>query len=147
VQYVVGAVTGKKKIKGKRGKNQGDPTLMYRIEIVRKTNDRHLNSHWRPIIEAWQANIDIQLILDSGKVVQYMTKYVTKTEATSSKSIMRMMKKLLKSTIDDNLPTSRVLRKTMGKLIGERVISQQETCHLMLSISLVSCSHRFVNLF
>ena len=35
----------------------------------------------------------------------------------------------------------------MGKLIGERMISQQETSHLILSMPLVTCSKQFVNLF
>ena len=91
--------------------------------------------------------MDIQLIIDSGKVVQYMTKYVTKSEPNSTKSIIRIMKKLLKSTSDDGLPANTVLKRTMGKLIGERMISQQETSHLILSIPLVTCSKRFVNLF
>ena len=134
-------------MKASRGGKQGTATVKYGIEIVRRTNDRHLNSHWRPLLKAWQANIDLQLIVDSGKVVQYMTKYVTKTEVKSTKAVMRMMKKLLMSTAEDNFPPSRVLRKTMGKLFGERVISHQETCHLIFSIPLVSCSHNFVNLY
>ena len=126
LEYVVGSKTGKKKVKGKRGKNQGSPTIKYRLELVRRTNDRHLNSHWRPIIEAWQANRDIQLIVDCGKVAQYMTKYVTKSEPSSTKSIIRMMKKLLKNTSEDSLLANTVLKRTVGKVIGERMISQQE---------------------
>ena len=99
------------------------------------------------LVEAWQANMDIQLIIDSGKVFQYMTKYVTKFDPNSPKSIIRIMKKLLKSTSDDGLPANTVLKRTMGKLIGERMISQQETSHLILSIPLVTCSKRFVDLF
>ena len=51
IQYVVGSMSGRKKVKGKRGKKQGTPTLKYRLELVRRTNDRHLNSHWRSINE------------------------------------------------------------------------------------------------
>ena len=41
----------------------------------------------------------------------------------------------------DTLTTS---RKIMGKLLGSRMISKQETCHLINSLPLVSCSHRFL---
>ena len=79
VQYVVGSRSGKKKLIGL--------TIKYRIELAKRTNDRHLNSHWRSIIEAWQANIDIQLIVDSVKVVQYTTKYVTKSEPSNEQAL------------------------------------------------------------
>ena len=145
-QYVVGSKRGKQKLKGERGKKQGSSEVKFRIEIVRRINDRHLNSHSRPLLESWQANMDMQLIVDSGKVVDYMTKYVTKTEAASTKTITRMMRKLLKSSTEEGLPISSVLKRTMGKLIGERTVSQQETCHLSLSLPLVSCTHNFNNL-
>jgi hypothetical protein len=36
------------------------------------------------------------------------------------------------------------LKKTMGKLNGERMMSRQETSHLIQGLPLVSCSHSFV---
>ena len=133
VQYIVGSKNGKKNLQVK-----------IRIEIVREINDRYLNSHSRPIIEAWQANIDIQIVLDSGKVVDYMTKYITKTEPTSTKAIMYTMKIILTTAIQEGYPMSYVLKKTMGKLSPERTLSQQETCHLVLGIPLATSSHVFV---
>ena len=79
-----------------------------------------MNSHSRSLLEAWQANMDMQLIVDCGKVVEYMTKYVTKTEAGSTKSILRMMKRISNSASEEGQPANSVLKKTMGKLIGER---------------------------
>eukprot|EP00957_Ditylum_brightwellii_P001518 118670-Ditylum_brightwellii.AAC.1 len=35
-------------------------------------------------MEVWRANMGIQLILDAGKVTEYMTKYVTKPESDAS---------------------------------------------------------------
>ena len=143
-EYLVSSTKGKKII---NGANQGLCVVKYRIEIVRKVNDRFLNSHSRLLIESWQANIDIQIILDSGKVVEYMTKYVCKTEAASTKTILSMVKKIASSANEEGHPTTSVLQKTMGKLFGERDISQQETCHLMLCLTLVACTHNFINLY
>ena len=42
-------------------------------------------------------------------------------------------------------PVQHVLRKTMGKLMGERTISKQEKCHLIMSIPTIFCSHKIIN--
>ena len=76
-----------------------------------------------------------------------MTKYVCKTEAASTKTILCMVKKIASSANEEGHPTTSVLQKTMGKLFGERDISQQETCHLMLCLTLVACTHNFINLY
>eukprot|EP00978_Attheya_sp_CCMP212_P005500 scaffold12310_cov32-Attheya_sp.AAC.2 len=49
----------------------------YAIELASERND---------------GNVDCQLILDCGKVTQYMSKYITKTEACCSKSMAAMIK-------------------------------------------------------
>eukprot|EP00957_Ditylum_brightwellii_P169429 12895315-Ditylum_brightwellii.AAC.1 len=42
-------------------------------------------------MEFWRANMDIQLILDAGKVAEYMTKYVTKPERDMPISLRNMI--------------------------------------------------------
>jgi hypothetical protein len=54
------------------------------VEIVSKRNDKWLNSQCRPLFQHWQANIDMRLTIDVGKIVAYMTKYITKTETNSN---------------------------------------------------------------
>ena len=81
----------------------GKKKIKYKIELVTERNDRWLNSHIRPIIESWRANIDFQLILDAGKVVDYMTKYVTKVETAMTKGIAAMIRNILRTTIEDGM--------------------------------------------
>ena len=70
--YVVG-----KKITKNNKKSDVTPQVKFCFEIIRRINDRWFNSHIRPILEFWQTNIDFQLVLDVGKVVDYMPKYAT----------------------------------------------------------------------
>ena len=130
----------------KKKKSEITPQVKFRVEIVCRINDRFFNSHIRPIIECWQANIDFQLVLDVGKVVDYMTKYATKSEITKTRSVAKMMKTLLNDAIDKGKGVNTVLKKVMGRLIGERMLTQQETCNLILSLPMVKCSYNFVNL-
>eukprot|EP00978_Attheya_sp_CCMP212_P032816 scaffold129750_cov51-Attheya_sp.AAC.1 len=73
-----------------------------------------------------KANVDCHLILDCGKVTQYMSKYVTKTEACCSKSMAAMIKKIMERAVRDGRNMKHVLQKVMARLIGERMMSEQE---------------------
>ena len=64
-------------------------------QVVPQRNDKWMNSHVRPIFEVWLANIDVQLIIDKGKVIEYLTKYMTKAEAINEAGIKRIVRRLL----------------------------------------------------
>jgi len=116
----------------------------YQLEIVSQRNDSWLNSHFRPAFESWKTNVDFQLIVDIGKVMGYMTKYVTKTETRVTKRVASMMKHILEASVVGNESLVAALKRTMAKLLGEQMLSMQETCHLILNKPMVSCSHSFV---
>ena len=120
----------------------------YQIEIVPNRNDRWLNSHSRAILEVWKANMDMQLILDPGKVADYMTKYVTKADVQLTKSTERLFKTTLERSVSEGRadPAQYTLKKMMSRLMGERELCQQETAHLILGIPMVQCSHSFVKI-
>ena len=50
--------------------------------------------------------------------------------------------------MQEGCSTASFLRRTMSKLLGERIMSKQEKCHLMLGLPIVHCSHQqvYVNL-
>jgi len=45
-----------------------------------KRNDKWLVLHPYLLLKSWQANIEIQIVVDKGKVFRYLTKYITKLE-------------------------------------------------------------------
>lgn len=117
--------------------------IKYSIELETQRNDQWLNSHIRAVSEVWLANIDMQLLVDVGKVADYMTKYVTKAEPMSSGIVSGMIEKVMHA--HPNTETQSILRRVMGKVLGERPISRQETCHLINKLPIVKCSHDFVS--
>ena len=127
--------------KSKKSKD-GPIEINSSIKLLTKRNDRWLNSHHsKPFMKVWNANIDIQLTIDVGKIVSYMTKYVTKTETCHTPRTRRLFFSTLNQISQENADTTTVLKRLMTKLMGERTRSKQETCHLMNSIPLVACSH------
>ena len=129
-----------KKIKKRNG------TIDYKLvaQLIPERNDQWLNSHIRPVLEVWMANIDIQVIVDNGKVIEYLTKYMTKAETMNEVGIKRMFKNILNQTSSVNATPQVALRKMMLRLLGERTYGRQEISHLINSIPIAKSSHQFV---
>jgi len=122
-----------------------DPTKLRRtsVEFVSKCNDRWINSH-NPIgLLAWGGNMDCTLLIDPLAVVEYVCKYCTKSEKSSSafSSIVNAAYKKRQDQCD--LETSKVLRTIFNMQI-RRDKCTQEIARLAASRPIVHCSHTFV---
>ena len=115
------------------------------FEIVPARNDKWLNIQCRFLFQTWMANMDMRLTPDLGKVLAYMTKYITKTE-TSSVNSRRNLYSLLRVVASHSTSTPEVLRKMYNELSGERAKTKPEVCHHLLSLSLVCSDHQFVKI-
>jgi len=67
-----------------------------KAELLTRRNDRWINSYMPSVMRVWRANMDVQLTIGLRKIVGYMTKYITKSEATmtwgSKNFICRIMR-------------------------------------------------------
>ena len=52
-----------------------------------------------------------------------------------------MMRSMLRKNIVDRLSMQEVLSRIMVSFLGQRILRNQETIHLMLSLPTVSCVH------
>ena len=90
--------------------------------------------------------MDWQLVLDLGLVLNYMTKYVTKSDMSNNRAVHQLVKSVYRDTVTrQGRSTATFLRRSMGKLLGERIMSKQEKCHLMLGIPIVHSTHEMIN--
>ena len=128
------------------GSDGNAPEFTYELCMNSKRNDKWLNSHMHGVMQVWLANMDFQLVVDVNKVVNYMTKYVCKPEVEMSKGLSKMVENLINIGHQTGLGTKGVLKKMMLNLIGSRTISKQESCHLAIGTSMVSCSHVFIRI-
>lgn len=89
--------------------------------------------------------MDFQLVLDLGLVLNYMSKYVTKSDMSNNLAVHRLVKRIHQTSSREGRSTASFLRRAMGKLLGERIMSKQEKCHLLFGLPIVHCSHQQVN--
>ncbi|XP_057827996.1 uncharacterized protein LOC131039303 [Cryptomeria japonica] len=107
-------------------------------------NDDRLNIHNPWMLSLWRANIDCQPVTSKKAVLQYISKYASKSE-NKSQSYIEMLKTIVNTTKskDSILLT---YQKFMMGIVADRDISAQETCHMLQKLPLVSCSRQFVSL-
>ena len=136
----------KSHVKIEECRSQHDGLHCYKVFMVSKRNDSWLNSSMHVMTEIWGANMDWQLILDSGMVIEYMTKYVTKSDFSISSSCNRFMKRLYTQTVEsEGRSVHTFLCRAMSKMLGERTMSKQEKCHLVLGSPIVHSTHKMIN--
>ena len=65
------------------------------------------------------------MVLDPGVVFGYMTKYATKSDSATTKTAARLMGTLFTRTVtDEGRSVQSFLRRTMNKLMGDRMMSK-----------------------
>ena len=109
--------------------------------ILTARNDGMINSFNRIQLTAWRANVDMQCIVSRNRVVQYCTKYVTKSE-TRSQSLKDTFANIAFSLKEGNRSVKAV-QKLLISTIGERDYSAQETCHFLLQLPMYKASRSF----
>ena len=78
-------------------------------------------------------------------VLQYMSKYVTKSDNSQSKHSINLIRNLFDKTVtNEGRSCQAFLRRVMSKFMKERIMSKQETCHLILGLPIVHCSHKLL---
>ena len=100
--------------------------------------DGLLNSFNTVQLTGWRANVDMQYIISRKKVIEYCTKYVTKSEP-HSQSLRAVYTTIVRSLREGN-HSLKAVQKILINSVGERDYSAQETCHLLLQLSLVKAS-------
>ena len=113
-----------------------DPTLLT------ARNDGMVNSYNPVQLSAWRANVDMQYIVSRCKVIEYCTKYVTKSEPRSQ-SLKEVFTTIVRSLKDGNT-SLKAVQKLLINSAGERDYSAQETCHLLLQLPMFKVSREFI---
>lgn len=113
-------------------------------EVILKRNDPYIKPHNRMQLQGWRANVDLKPVLCIHAALQYISKYASKAEPSSNAFTDIFNQILNNSKSDDSSLTS--IQKLLLSSVAERDISAQETCHLLLGISLYHSSRPFVTL-
>ena len=113
------------------------------INVEPKRNDPLLNCHNRALVQTWRANVDFQLVHKRGQVVEYLAKYISKTEPVSQ-NLTELLDVALRTTdATSEHATTTAVQRLLVKAVCERDISAQEVCHHLLELPMVLCSRQF----
>lgn len=110
--------------------------------LLTARNDSMLNSFNHIQLSAWRANVDMQYIVSRRKVIEYCTKYVTKSEPRSQ-SLKEVFTTIVRSLKDGNT-SLKAVQKLLISSVGETDYSAQETCHLLLQLPMFKASRDFI---
>ena len=109
--------------------NNNEPT------VVTARNDGLINSHNPIQLSAWRGNVDQQYCVSKHKVINYITKYATKSEPRYQ--TMKEVYNNITRNLNDDSSALQVVQKLLINSVGERDLSAQETCHLLFQLPLV----------
>ena len=93
-------------------------------------------------LSAWRANVDMQYIVSRRRVIEYCTKYVTKSEP-QSQSLKEVYTSIVCSLQEGNT-SLKVVQKLLINTAGARDYSAQESCHLLLQLPMFKASRDFI---
>ena len=109
--------------------------------LLTARNDGMVNSFNPVQLSAWHVNVDMQCIVSRRKVIEYCTKYLTKSEPRSQ--ALKDIFTNIGCSIKDGNRSLTAVQKLLINSVGERDYSAQEMCHLLLQIPMFKDSRDF----
>lgn len=112
--------------------------------FVPKRNDQRLNLHNPFVTSLWRANTDFQPIISKHAVLNYISKYVSKSEPQSN-TYKEIFNSMLGDVSDEQLGKG-AIKKLLLKSVAERDYSSQEVVHILMGLPLYHSTRQFINL-
>ena len=108
------------------------------VLLKREPNEQNINNYSIPVLQSWQANHDVQYILNAYACVMYVASYIMKTE----KAMGALLKQVAAEVRTEELRTQ--LRKIGSAFLDHREVSAQEAAYRLLSLSMKQLSRAVV---
>ena len=108
------------------------------VILKRKPSEQSVNYYSPAVLKAWEANMDIQYVVNAYACVMYIASYVLKAE----KGMGELLKQAAREMDQGN--TRQQLNKLGSVFLTNREVSAQEAVYRVLSIPLRRCSRSVV---
>ena len=106
--------------------------------LKREPNEHNINNYNGPVTLAWQANTDIQYVLNAYACVMYVASYIMKTD----KAMGQLLKQVAAEARTDEIKQQ--LRKVGSAFLTHREVSAQEAVYRILSLPMKQLSRSVV---
>lgn len=110
------------------------------VMMRRNPKDCWINCYNPHLLKAWNANMDIQYILNPYSCIMYMLSYITKAEHEMSE----YLKCIVKDTSHENASGLEQMKQVMQAYSKNREVSAQEVVTCVCSLKLKSCSRSVI---
>ena len=108
------------------------------VVLKREISECCINNYNPAVMLAWQANMDIQFVLNAYACVMYVASYIMKTE----RAMGELLKRVAAEARTDELKTQ--LRKVGSAFLTHREVSAQEAVYRILSLPMKQLSRSVV---
>ena len=113
------------------------------MTILKLTPKRNLYQtiyrHYYPaLLKAWQANMDVQYVINAYACIMYVASYITKAE----KSTGELLKQVCKEIRTEELNVQ--LKKVGAAFLTHREVGAQEAAYRILSMPMIQLSRQVV---
>ena len=108
------------------------------IVLKREPHECTINPYNSDLMRAWQANMDIQFIIDAYACVMYVASYMMKNE----RGMCELLKQVGRQSRNDDI--AKQLRHLGSAFLHNREVSTQEAAYRLLSIPMKQLSRSVV---
>lgn len=108
------------------------------VVLRREPNECFINNYNGSVMLAWQANMDLQYVLNAYACVMYVASYIMKTDRTMG----QLLKHVAAEARTEELKSQ--LRKVGSAFLTHREVSAQEAVYRILSLPMKQLSRSVV---
>ncbi|XP_026113641.1 LOW QUALITY PROTEIN: uncharacterized protein LOC113092282 [Carassius auratus] len=111
------------------------------VVLKRKPSDVWVNQYNKDLLRCWNANMDIQFVVDAYSCIVYIVSYISKAEREMGLLLANAQKEAHK---DGNMDAKQALRKLGSVFLHNREVSAQESVYRLTNMRLKEGSRKVV---
>ncbi|XP_073696195.1 uncharacterized protein [Garra rufa] len=111
------------------------------VVLKRKPTDIWVNQYNKDLLRCWNANMDIQFVVDAYSCIVYIISYISKAEREMGLLLANAQKEAHK---ENNMDAKQALRKLGSVFLHNREVSAQESVYRLTNMKLKEGSRKVV---
>lgn len=111
------------------------------VVLKRQVNEVWVNPYSKPLLKCWNANLDIQFVVDAFACVVYIISYISKSEREMGLLLGNAQREARK---DGNTSAKDALKQLASVYLHNREVCAQESVYRLTNMHLKECSRKVV---
>ncbi|XP_058472555.1 uncharacterized protein LOC131445864 [Solea solea] len=110
-----------------------------KVVLKRQVKEAWVNQYNKQLLKCWNANLDIQYVVDAYACVVYIISYISKAEKEMGLLLSNAQREAAK---DGNVSAKEALKKLGGVYLHNRDVCAQEAVYRLTNMHLKECSRK-----